>query len=101
MIISGGQNIYPADIEAAILEHDEVGEVAVIGVASERWGETPLAVFVGAADHEALVEWTNARVGKQQRISGAVSVPELPRNPNGKVLKRELRATYKEILKHA
>ncbi|MEO1420559.1 MAG: AMP-binding protein [Pseudomonadota bacterium] len=101
MIISGGQNIYPADIEAAILEHDEVGEVAVIGVASERWGETPLAVFVGAADHEALVEWTNARVGKQQRISGAVSVPELPRNPNGKVLKRELRATYQEILKHA
>ncbi|MEM6818687.1 MAG: class I adenylate-forming enzyme family protein [Pseudomonadota bacterium] len=101
MIISGGQNIYPADIEAAILEHDDVGEVAVIGVASDRWGETPLAVFVGGADHEALVEWTNARVGKQQRISGAVSVAELPRNPNGKVLKRELRATYKEILKHA
>ena len=101
LIISGGQNIYPADIEAAILEHDDVGEVAVIGVASDRWGETPLAVFVGGADHEALVEWTNARVGKQQRISGAGSVVELPRNPNGKVLKRELRATYKEILKHA
>ena len=98
MILSGGQNIYPADIEAIIRQHPEVADVAVIGVPSERWGETPLAVVVphragGAAEAE-LLAWTNARVGKQQRISAVVLRDSLPRNPNGKVLKRELRQAY-------
>ena len=101
MIISGGQNIYPADIEAVLLQHDGVSEVAVIGVASDRWGETPLAVVVPSAgaslDTEALVSWANARLGKQQRIAAAASVEALPRNPNGKVLKRELRRHYAEL----
>jgi acyl-CoA synthetase (AMP-forming)/AMP-acid ligase II len=96
MILSGGQNVYPADIEAVMAGHPDVSEVAVIGVPSERWGETPLAVVVpravAHADPAALVEWTNARVGKQQRISGVVWRDSLPRNPNGKILKRELRA---------
>jgi acyl-CoA synthetase (AMP-forming)/AMP-acid ligase II len=99
MILSGGQNIYPADIEAVMREHPAVADVAVIGVPSQRWGETPLALVVGAAESdrppaEALVDWTNQRVGKQQRLAGAVYVAELPRNPNGKVLKRELRKQY-------
>jgi acyl-CoA synthetase (AMP-forming)/AMP-acid ligase II len=98
MILSGGQNIYPADIETAMREHSAVAEVAVIGVASERWGETPLAVVVLHAGRvlttAELVEWTNARVGKQQRISAVVWRESLPRNPNGKVLKRELRREY-------
>jgi acyl-CoA synthetase (AMP-forming)/AMP-acid ligase II len=97
LIISGGQNIYPADIEAVIAAHPAVAEVAVIGVNSARWGETPLAVTVlreAGADLEELKSWTNERVGKQQRIAGVVTVPELPRNPNGKVLKRELRVHY-------
>jgi len=98
MILSGGQNIYPADIEAVMREHPAVAEVAVVGVPSERWGETPLAVVVLRGDgtlaaHE-LVAWTNARVGKQQRISGVVWRDNLPRNPNGKILKRELRRQY-------
>jgi long-chain acyl-CoA synthetase len=99
MILSGSQNIYPADIEAVMREHPRVVDVAVIGIPSERWGETPLAVVVvertgtPSLDSE-LVEWTNARVGRQQRISGAVLVDDLPRNPNGKILKRELRAQY-------
>jgi acyl-CoA synthetase (AMP-forming)/AMP-acid ligase II len=97
LIISGGQNVYPADIEAVIAAHPAVSEVAVIGVDSRRWGETPLAVTVlrdPTADLEVLARWTNERVGKQQRIAGVVSVSELPRNLNGKVLKRELRRRY-------
>jgi acyl-CoA synthetase (AMP-forming)/AMP-acid ligase II len=98
MILSGGQNIYPIDIETAILDHPAVAEAAVIGIPSERWGETPLAVVVlhpGYAVAAAeLVEWTNGRVGKQQRISGVVWRASLPRNPNGKILKRELRREY-------
>jgi long-chain acyl-CoA synthetase len=95
LILSGGQNIYPADIEAVMLEHPDVAEVAVIGVPSERWGETPLAVVVArtgcSLDAASLVAWTNARVGRQQRISGVAWRDSLPRNPNGKILKRELR----------
>jgi acyl-CoA synthetase (AMP-forming)/AMP-acid ligase II len=102
MIISGGQNIYPADIEAAMIEHEAIGEVAVIGVKHVKWDETPLAVAVlsqGASiDADELTVWVNARVGKQQRIVGTVFVDELPRNPNGKVLKRELRTEYADIL---
>jgi acyl-CoA synthetase (AMP-forming)/AMP-acid ligase II len=98
MILSGGQNVYPADIESVMQGHPDVAEVAVIAVPSERWGETPLAVVVprsGApSDAAALVAWTNERVGRQQRISGVVLRDSLPRNPNGKILKRELRAEY-------
>jgi acyl-CoA synthetase (AMP-forming)/AMP-acid ligase II len=98
MILSGGQNIYPADIEAVMRTHPVVADIAVIGVPSERWGETPLAVVVpspGAMPTapDELVAWTNERVGRQQRISAVVYVEDLPRNPNGKILKRELRRT--------
>lgn len=98
MIISGGQNVYPTDIEMIMQTHPAVAEVAVFGVPSERWGETPLAAVVLRTGHSAetaeLMEWTNARLGKQQRISGIVWRESLPRNPNGKVLKRELRREY-------
>ncbi len=98
MILSGGQNIYPADIESVMREHPAVAEVAVIGIFSERWGETPLAVVVLqpglAAGSAELCDWTNVRVGKQQRISAVVLRYSLPRNSNGKVLKRELRREY-------
>jgi acyl-CoA synthetase (AMP-forming)/AMP-acid ligase II len=98
MIISGGQNIYPADIEAVMVEHPAVSEIAVIGVASSRWGETPLAVVVRAASAETeadeLTAWANERLGRQQRIVATEFVEELPRNPNGKILKRELRKVY-------
>jgi acyl-CoA synthetase (AMP-forming)/AMP-acid ligase II len=98
MILSGGQNIYPADIESVLSEHPDVAEVAVIGVPSARWGETPLAVVVLRAgrtqDAEDLLAWTNARVGRQQRVSGVDFRASLPRNANGKILKRELRDEY-------
>ena len=101
MILSGGQNIYPADIEAAIIEHEAVHEVAVVGVASRKWGETPLAVVVLAEgksiNADELTSWSNSRLGKQQRIAATVFVDELPRNPNGKVLKRELRKRFDSL----
>jgi acyl-CoA synthetase (AMP-forming)/AMP-acid ligase II len=101
LIISGGQNIYPADIESVMLAHPAVAEVAVIGIDSPRWGESPLAVVVlkeTGADLEQLKAWTNERVGKQQRIVGVTALAELPRNPNGKILKRELRKDYLDWL---
>jgi acyl-CoA synthetase (AMP-forming)/AMP-acid ligase II len=99
MILSGGQNIYPADIEATIIGHDAVSEVAVVGVAHKKWGETPLAVVVRAGDVDAdeLTAWANGRLGKQQRVAATVFVDELPRNPNGKVLKRELRKQFADL----
>jgi acyl-CoA synthetase (AMP-forming)/AMP-acid ligase II len=101
MILSGAQNVYPADIEHVMREHPDVSDVAVIGVPSVKWGETPYAVVVarpGATlDPSTLTEWTNARVGKQQRIVGASLRESLPRNPNGKVLKRELRVEYARV----
>ena len=95
LILSGGQNVYPADIEAVMLQHPLVAEVAVVAAQSQKWGETPVAVVVlkpeGTVEREALIEWTNARVGKQQRITEILWYTSLPRNANGKVLKREIR----------
>ncbi len=101
LIISGGQNIYPADIESVIAAHEQVNDVAVIGVESAKWGETPLAIVVSGKsdpDEDAIVQWTNERVGKQQRIAGVRFIDELPRNPNGKVLKRELRDRFSDVV---
>jgi len=95
MIISGGFNIYPSDMEAIMRGHPDVADVAVVGVPSAEWGETPMAFVVsapGAArDAAALVAWVNARVGRTQRLSGLRWIGELPRSAIGKVLKRELR----------
>jgi long-chain acyl-CoA synthetase len=95
MILSGGQNIYPADIEMIMRDHPAIAEVAVVGAKSRKWGETPVAFVVLRAetqvDKQGLMDWTNERVGKQQRIADIVWRAGLPRNANGKVLKRTLR----------
>jgi acyl-CoA synthetase (AMP-forming)/AMP-acid ligase II len=95
MIISGGFNIYPSDLEAVLVKHDDVVEAAVVAMPSEEWGETPVAFVVlkpeASADAPALKAWTNSRVGKTQRLSDVVLVDTLPRSAIGKVLKRELR----------
>ena len=95
MIISGGFNIYPSDLEAVLVKHDDVVEAAVVAMPSEEWGETPVAFVVlkpdAAADASALKAWTNSRVGKTQRLTDVVIVDTLPRSAIGKVLKRELR----------
>jgi acyl-CoA synthetase (AMP-forming)/AMP-acid ligase II len=98
MIISGGFNIYACDLEAQLREHPAVHEVAVVGVPSTQWGETPVAFVVRRAEEPvaagALREWLNSRVGKTQRLADLICVEELPRNALGKVLKRELRERY-------
>ena len=95
MIISGGFNIYPSDLEAQLLQHPAVAEVAVVGVPSEAWGETPVAYVVrkpgSEAGAEELRDWLNGKVGKTQRLAALHLIDELPRSAIGKVLKRELR----------
>jgi long-chain acyl-CoA synthetase len=98
MIISGGFNIYPSDLEAEVMQHPAVLEVAVVGVPSEQWGETPVA-FVALKPGqdiaaEELKTWVNARLGKTQRLADLKIVESLPRSHIGKVLKRELRDSY-------
>ncbi|MBY4897054.1 class I adenylate-forming enzyme family protein [Cupriavidus sp. AU9028] len=98
MIITGGFNVYPSDIESVLLAHPDVGDCAVIAVPSQQWGETPVAYAVprqGAQpEAELLRDWLNARVGKIQRVSALFLVKSLPRSEIGKVLKRDLREQY-------
>jgi acyl-CoA synthetase (AMP-forming)/AMP-acid ligase II len=98
LVISGGFNVYPSDLEAIVAAHPAVAEVAVVGVPSTQWGETPVAFVVAkagaAADGQALLAWANARLGKVQRLAAVEIVGTLPRSPIGKVLKRELRNAY-------
>jgi acyl-CoA synthetase (AMP-forming)/AMP-acid ligase II len=101
MIISGGFNIYPSDLEAEIVTHEAVLEAAVVGVLSDKWGETPVA-FVAlkpgqAIAADALKDWVNAKLGKTQRLADLQLVDHLPRSHIGKVLKRELRDAYKGL----
>jgi acyl-CoA synthetase (AMP-forming)/AMP-acid ligase II len=95
MIISGGFNVYPSDIEAVLITHPEVREATVIGLLDEKWGETPLALVIlkpdATIDATTLQAWCNDRLSKIQRISQLEFVREFPRNALGKVLKRTLR----------
>jgi long-chain acyl-CoA synthetase len=101
MIISGGFNIYPSDLEAELRQHPAVEDVAVTGVPSEQWGETPVAFVCprsGATDEAAqIMAWYNARAGKTQRLAALYFVDELPRSAIGKVLKRELRERHQTM----
>ena len=98
MIISGGFNIYPSDLEVVMRGHPSVGECGVVGVPSEQWGETPVAYVVlrpaAQAEPKALMDWLAERVGRTQRLSDLVFIDELPRNAIGKVDKIRLRALY-------
>lgn len=101
MIISGGVNVYPRDIEEVISRHPAVREVAVFGAADEKWGEVPIAAVTlkggQTISEETLIGWTNERVGaKFQRVKGVVFCDEFPRNVAGKTLKREIRETYEK-----
>ncbi|NLD69704.1 MAG: acyl--CoA ligase [Limnobacter sp.] len=99
MIISGGFNIYPVDLEDELRQHEDVADCAVVGVPSKEWGETPVAFVISrsggsAIAAEALRAWVNERLGRMQRIADLRFVDTLPRSSIGKVLKRELRDDY-------
>ena len=98
MIISGGENIYPAEIERVLAEHPAVADVAVIGVPDERWGEVPKAVVVAApgatVDADALIAHCREHLAAFKCPKSVDVLDELPRNPAGKVVKRDLRAPY-------
>jgi long-chain acyl-CoA synthetase len=97
LIISGGFNVYPSDIEAVLREHPGVRDVSVTGAPSIKWGESPVA-FVIAGDSElsaeALVAWSRDRLNKAQRLAAVEFVNELPRNGIGKVVKAELQRRW-------
>ena len=95
MFISGGENVYPAEIEAAITEMESVGEVAVIGVADERWGEVGCAFVVPATGRTLsdidVLEFCNQRLARYKIPKSVVITTDIPRNAAGKVLKQTLR----------
>ncbi len=98
LVISGGFNIYPSDLEAVLRRHPAVADAAVVGVPSPTWGETPVAFVVRRAGEDiapdALLRWANAQLGKTQRLADLRWAAELPRSAIGKVLKRDLRDAY-------
>ncbi len=100
MIVSGGENVYPREIEDVLFEHAAVADAAVIGVPDPQWGEVVKAVVVlraGApATESELVEHCRAKLASFKRPRSVDFIAELPRNPSGKVLKRELREPYWE-----
>jgi acyl-CoA synthetase (AMP-forming)/AMP-acid ligase II len=98
MIISGGLNVYPAEVESILHEHPAIAEVAVVGVPDERWGEAVKAVVVlraGSSASEAeLVEHCRARLAGYKKPQSVDFVAELPKGSTGKILKREIRERY-------
>jgi long-chain acyl-CoA synthetase len=98
MIVSGGENIYPAEVESALFGHPAVADVAVIGVPDERWGEAVKAVVVKKPDAELtpgeLIGWARERIAGYKLPKSVDFIDALPRNPTGKILKRELRKAY-------
>lgn len=100
MIISGGENVYPAQVESAIYGHPDVAEVAVIGVPDEKWGEAVKAVCVPRPGHsikpESVIAWTRERLAGFKVPKSVDVIETLPRNASGKILRRALRAPYWE-----
>ncbi len=98
MIISGGENIYPAEVENAVYGHPDVAEVAIIGVPDEKWGETVKAVVAlkpgATADPQAILDFARSRIAGFKAPKSVDFVPALPRNASGKILKRQLREPY-------
>ena len=91
MYISGGENVYPAEVEAVLHEHERVSDAAVVGVPDERWGEVGTAYVVGdGVTEEELIAWCEARLARFKVPRSIHFVAEIPRNSMGKMQKREL-----------
>ncbi|MFK8022507.1 MAG: long-chain-fatty-acid--CoA ligase [Ilumatobacter sp.] len=103
MIVSGGENVYPAEVENSLMKHEAIADVAVIGVPHDKWGETAKAVVVVAAGHEAnddtandIMAFAKTQLATFKCPTSVDWVDALPRNPTGKVLKKDLREPYWE-----
>jgi acyl-CoA synthetase (AMP-forming)/AMP-acid ligase II len=98
MVVSGGENVYPAEVENVLLAFPQIADAAVIGVPDDRWGETVKAIVVPApgteVDGEAVIAFCRERLAHYKCPTSVDVVAGLPRNPSGKVLKRELREPY-------
>ncbi len=98
MIVSGGENVYPAEVENVLMKHPGIADVAVIGVPHEKWGETAKAIVVRAPDTEAtpeeIISFSHEQLAKFKCPTSVDFVDVLPRNPSGKVLKKDLREPY-------
>ncbi|MFD2499840.1 hypothetical protein ACFSTI_14665 [Rhizorhabdus histidinilytica] len=98
VIISGGENVYPTEVENVLASHPAVAEVAVIGVPSERWGETVKAIVAlkpgQQATAEELIGYSATLLAGYKRPTSVDFLPALPRNPTGKLLKAVLREPY-------
>jgi long-chain acyl-CoA synthetase len=99
MILSGGFNVFPKDIEAIVATHPDVLDVTVIGIPDDKWGERPLALILAHAgkspDVTSIRDWANKQLAKPQQLAAVELRTEFPRNALGKVLKRELREAYR------
>jgi long-chain acyl-CoA synthetase len=98
MIITGGENVYPAEVENAIFGHPDVAEVAVIGVPDDKWGEAVKAVVAPkpgkTPDPEDIIAWARQRIAAFKAPKSVDFIEVLPRNASGKILRRELREPY-------
>jgi acyl-CoA synthetase (AMP-forming)/AMP-acid ligase II len=97
MIISGGENIYPAEVETVLMAHPGIGDAAVIGIPSERWGESPLAIVVladDALDEKAVIAYCSEKLARFKLPKRVEFIQEIPRNATGKTLKTVLREQY-------
>jgi len=100
MIVSGGENVYPAEVENALFKHPEIADVAVIGVPDDRWGEAVKAIIVpekGASpDPAEIIKWAKTQIAGYKVPKSIDFIDALPRNPSGKILRRELRDPHWE-----
>lgn len=97
MIISGGENIYPAEIENVLMQHEQIADAAVIGVPSDRWGETVKAIVTRADEElteQAVIEYCRKQLAGYKCPTSVDWMETIPRNPSGKILKVELRKPY-------
>jgi fatty-acyl-CoA synthase len=98
MIVSGGENVYPAEIENVLMKHPDVADVAVIGVPHEKWGETVKAIITPAPGtdptEQALIAYCKENLAGYKCPTSVERMDAIPRNPSGKVLKTELRKPY-------
>jgi long-chain acyl-CoA synthetase len=98
MIVSGGENIYPAEVENILMAHPAIADVAVIGVPDEKWGEVPKAIVVRKKDvvvtEDEIIAFAKVSLASFKCPKSVDWIEALPRNPSGKILKKDLRAPY-------